>query len=45
MKTFFRSQNLWKIIEEDVVKDEPEVKMIESEKDDGKAVFTPTCCG
>lgn len=39
MKTFFRSQNSWKIIEDGVVKEGPEVKMMESEKYDAKALF------
>lgn len=46
MKKFFRSQNLWKIIEEGVVKEDTkakeegvEAKVMESEKDDAKALF------
>lgn len=39
MKTFFRSQGLWKTIEKGVVKEGPEDKMMESEKDDAKALF------
>lgn len=38
MKTFFRSQNLWKIIEEEVVKEGPKAKVLENEKADAKAV-------
>lgn len=32
MKNFFRSQNLWKIIEEGVNKEGPEAKKMENEK-------------
>lgn len=39
MKTFFRSQNLWKIIEEGVSKEGSEAKVLENEKDDAKALF------
>lgn len=39
MKTFFRSQNLWKIIKVGVDKDGSEDKKMENEKDDAKALF------
>lgn len=39
MMTFFRSQNLWKIIKEGVSKEGKEAKKLENEKDDAKALF------
>lgn len=36
MRTFFRSQRLWKIVEEGISKEEPIEKEIE---DDAKALF------
>lgn len=39
MKTFFKSHTLWKIIEEGVVKEGLEAKVLENEKNDAKTLL------
>lgn len=39
MKTLFRSQNLWKVVEEGVLKEGTEDQIMESHKDDAKALY------
>lgn len=38
MKTVFRSQELWELVEKDMVEEEDEAKLRESKKKDSKAL-------